>query len=973
MRINGAITYLRVGLIQPDIQLIFGDIQTDLDDDDVSLAFQNVNNNLIYIQGIAKNILNVNDNNEVFISFSTDDNFTRFQTYDFYIDVPDDLFGEEEQEEEEQEEEEAEEEEQEEEEVTSDYQKRNQYPSYKKRGVYPSGSIKELGLNNDDLEKFSLGNWNSISKSNRRFYVTFERQPTFIEDLYEDGEYLGRPVRVRFVDNGPVLTWTLVRRVGGFNNDEEIGGGYNSDVIEEDYGIGGDRESTNYIPEQAYYSSTSDFLDSRQPNRRQNNIQVGPLMPLSRFVDDYELNDVKKMVLFYRTFANTYKRSDEDNFVTTDPTPNDEITLSSGPHNRSLRVRQAIVEAFQTKYNDLKNIIDGKIGYIKEVNPDDYDGVDDFEVPIQLTFKSDVQSQIDEILSFNIEVFGDGGGGQISVGPSIGSNYANIQGNWYHRFKLYFGAYNYTLESENKGYSTFDDKGRAVGTPQDLNGRINDTYLPENSLILDNEPSFEFSSGIYLEKLTDDNSIVKIGDAGEFGVSVPKTGFTNTGRIGNYLDRFYYGFSISNDLLNFFNNFSGTSLGIPQGQTGRDVLEERLTSIAHPYYIFEYIEDISYGGEEQTEIIDVLDFKISSTTENSNVEFLYYDIGDNYIDTSYPVKMKLNMDLFDYTLNENPTVLGDYSVLDQFYLGGFNPLEVGDTLPENGVYRYTVIQWGDEKSLLTDDMILNSEYFTLYTSEEVPSPDNFYYKRIINNRNKQLNFTMDSFHTYNTPGVKNLKIIVYRYDSTGNVLIQTTLVTKNIVINDGALLSQDFSIFGGTDFNFLPIRDNQAIIGGFDEDSKFNNSVSKIVKDDNFVEEDYLERVSSKDYIQKFNSGLLGKIPGQLDLSQTRVFTESRDIYDFIGGNKLEWINNGSGSLPLNSLATDIFIRDEKCVVDLNPANSEFKIIQNQMGTKEQGILVGDYKVNQPKDGRVQKQGVMQTPLLETNNDNQAF
>ena len=54
MRINGAITYLRVGLIQPDIQLIFGDVQTDLDDDDVSLAFQNVNNDLIYIQGIAK-------------------------------------------------------------------------------------------------------------------------------------------------------------------------------------------------------------------------------------------------------------------------------------------------------------------------------------------------------------------------------------------------------------------------------------------------------------------------------------------------------------------------------------------------------------------------------------------------------------------------------------------------------------------------------------------------------------------------------------------------------------------------------------------------------------------------------------------------------------------------------------------------------------------------------------------------------
>jgi hypothetical protein len=118
---------------------------------------------------------------------------------------------------------------------------------------------------------------------------------------------------------------------------------------------------------------------------------------------------------------------------------------------------------------------------------------------------------------------------------------------------------------------------------------------------------------------------------------------------------------------------------------------------------------------------------------------------------------------------------------------------------------------------------------------------------------------------------------------------------------------------------------------------------------------------------------LLGETPGQLDLSQTRVFKEPKDIYDFIGGDKLEWISQGSGSLPLNSLATDIFIRDNKCVVDLNPANSEFLTIQNQMGIKEQGILIGDYKVNQPKDGKVQKQGVMQTPLLETDGDKQAF
>ena len=107
-----------------------------------------------------------------------------------------------------------------------------------------------------------------------------------------------------------------------------------------------------------------------------------------------------------------------------------------------------------------------------------------------------------------------------------------------------------------------------------------------------------------------------------------------------------------------------------------------------------------------------------------------------------------------------------------------------------------------------------------------------------------------STHVYNTPGVKNIKIIISRLTRDGSFVLQTYLVTKNIVVNDGALLSQDFSIFGGTDFNFLPIGENQAIIGGLDDLSNYNNSVSKIVKDDNFVQEDYLERVSSKDLNQ---------------------------------------------------------------------------------------------------------------------------
>ena len=92
------------------------------------------------------------------------------------------------------------------------YIKKDEYPSWRKQGIYPDGTDEELGLDSDNLEKFSLGNWNSISKSNRKYFVRFQDDPSFVEDLYENGQYLGRPVRVRFVDNGPVLSWTLVRR-----------------------------------------------------------------------------------------------------------------------------------------------------------------------------------------------------------------------------------------------------------------------------------------------------------------------------------------------------------------------------------------------------------------------------------------------------------------------------------------------------------------------------------------------------------------------------------------------------------------------------------------------------------------------------------------------------------------------------------------------------------------------------------------
>ena len=72
------------------------------------------------------------------------------------------------------------------------YIKHDNYPSLKTPGVYPDSSIKELGLYTDNLEKFSLGNWNSIVRNNRKFFSPLlDPSPSSLIDR-------GRPVYFYF-------------------------------------------------------------------------------------------------------------------------------------------------------------------------------------------------------------------------------------------------------------------------------------------------------------------------------------------------------------------------------------------------------------------------------------------------------------------------------------------------------------------------------------------------------------------------------------------------------------------------------------------------------------------------------------------------------------------------------------------------------------------------------------------------------
>ena len=408
--------------------------------------------------------------------------------------------------------------------------------------------------------------------------------------------------------------------------------------------------------------------------------------------------------------------------------------------------------------------------------------------------------------------------------------------------------------------------------------------------------------------------------------------------------------------------------------TTQEGLPTKMWKLGYPFFSYDYIFGDLYSaisGDEQIELPAAAskktDYEVNCYFEHDNEEIplKYYDIdSEEYRLTSYPLKINLDVDVWG----------DEVSAPDPY--SDFNRQSVFELVD----YLYADDIWLAE-TLLTDEQIEASYYFKMYDIEDYPpSIDSYEYKKFVQSHVKSKPFGETSQHVYSSPGTKRIRMVVYKMSSNGTFILQTYLVQKNLVVSDGNLSSQDFVVFGAGDFRFLPVKNNQIVIGGLSSGSFYNESVSKIVKDNNFVEEDYLEKVSSLKFIDKFNRKFLGEAPSNsnhIDLGQTRMYKEPKDIFDFIGGNKETIISENytmtTGSLPVNSLATDIFINDDKCIVDLNPSRYESFTIPNQIGGEAQGVVIGDYKLVQPRDSRIRREGNMKTPDIVKEKDRQAF
>ena len=825
------------------------------------------------------------------------------------------------------------------------YSKKNRYPSIKTPGVYRDATDKQLGLDVDDLENFSLGNWNTTFKGNKLLLSG--------NLLSTIKERTGVPVKIRTSPpkhGDRVLVWRFRRNVrDGYYEDPGLG-------------IYDDRISLVQGP---IFETLSDSI-------------VNPYDANPNAHKAARLSRLERTKAVYERFYGNQPAEEDGNWPDSD-TPNDRLFL---PVDYSKLSQDDWFLSFNR----------GSTGVLKQRDEDDSD--------IRLVFDEGAKGHRDyhvferELRQDERDMWGGAGAfvgsnneftHELIVVPNFDIQAFNIpqdtieeleSAQWDFSDSPYNSLQNSAVAITLRGFGESEGNRHGYSGPN-----VPDGLIPFSSTA--NYPSTDFFQD---EPHTGGYAYYRSGDAyngvnAGFNIGAVKFDLEDDWQINwNWSDEVRF----SNDLT-----FSAKGDRDTLDETQVRNLDIHFNFLNYPTFELDIaIDDPEYIKSLQSFDTPV-DFVVFAETD-TGTELLYYDFEDDfedYMETSYPVNVKLNVGLLNHPTHLNNTHAFDIdAVIAAFGGGGLAARDFLNDSSEGGInlpnyannpdlcyYKYQVIQWGDEKQLLTDEQIENSYFFNFYDGDEYPSSEDFFYRKYQQSQIVE-STPIDSIleHSYNTPGIKTIKIIVYRYHPNSVFILQTYLVTKNIVVGDGVLKSEDFSIFGTSDFNFLPLTDNQVIIGGFDEDSKYNNSIEQMVKDDLFGKDEFLDRVSSREFINNFNNQLLGENISQMDVGNTRMFNKPRDIYDFIGGNRLQWISQGSGSLPLNSLATDIFIDEGDCILDLNPSESEYLSIENNFG-KAKGILIGDYKLIKTKGAPVVKQGAMESPKIDKDENRQAF
>ena len=198
-----------------------------------------------------------------------------------------------------------------------------------------------------------------------------------------------------------------------------------------------------------------------------------------------------------------------------------------------------------------------------------------------------------------------------------------------------------------------------------------------------------------------------------------------------------------------------------------------------------------------------------------------------------------------------------------------------------GTYFYFVIHWndieneyGDLQDFLNkrpDNLVelLDAQEEGLYIIRE---------QEQLNNGTSNYN-TLPLKHTYNSPGIKNLKIVVFNYNQSEGGVGRWKLVNCRFFLDIPINQYPDFGELGGTDYTTIPWPFTTPIIGGVDKDSKYKKSVEQALSSGNIGDVDIIDE---RFLVYDLENDVMGKSINLMDLEQVRYFNKPYGINELL-------------------------------------------------------------------------------------------
>ena len=188
-------------------------------------------------------------------------------------------------------------------------------------------------------------------------------------------------------------------------------------------------------------------------------------------------------------------------------------------------------------------------------------------------------------------------------------------------------------------------------------------------------------------------------------------------------------------------------------------------------------------------------------------------------------------------------------------------------------YMFTVVSWND----------VNDEIKTVKNVID-GFPETFIE---LNNRRKENLFHFRNlgnplFNDYKTPGIKNIKSLLFNYYTDANGLIEPIrfkLVTTRIFLDIPVSQFPDFGEVGGADYTTIPWPYTTPIVGGVSKDSKYLKSVNDTLGGGKIGDLDIIDEVF---LVEAQENDELGENIQKFDLEQVRFFNKSYDMNNLL-------------------------------------------------------------------------------------------